>query len=77
VSFPLQARVILHGLVKAPHLNGMIGIIRSRLSDGRHRVYFEGTATTVAIKPGNLKLYDTPLRPASKMCCLWPLWRKD
>ncbi len=55
VSFPLQVRVLLHGLVKMPNLNDTIGIILSGLSDDHHGVYFKGTAITVAIKPGNLK----------------------
>jgi hypothetical protein len=67
MSFPLQACVILHGLFKTPNLNGTIGIILSGLSDGCHRVYLKGMAITVAIKPGNLKLDDTPLQPTSKV----------
>jgi hypothetical protein len=67
VSFPLEARVILHGLVKKPYVNGMTGIIRSGLSDGRQRVYIEGTAKTATVKPDNLELDDSPLRPTSKM----------
>jgi hypothetical protein len=65
--FPLEAQVVLHGLVKMPNLNGMTGIIRSGLSDGRWRVYVEGTAKTAVIKPDNLKLDDAPLPPTSKM----------
>jgi hypothetical protein len=65
VSFPLETRVILHGLLKTPNLNGMTGIIRSGLSDGRQRVNIEGTAKTAAIKPDNLKLDDKPFQPSS------------
>jgi hypothetical protein len=65
LSFPLETRVILHGLLKTPYLNGMTGTIRAELSDGRHRVYIEGTAKTAAIKPDNLKLDDKPFQLTS------------
>ena len=67
VAFPLETRIILHGLVKTPNVNGMTGIIRSGLSDGRQRVYIDGTAQAAAIKHDNLKLDDAPFQPTSKL----------
>ncbi|KAG7361747.1 hypothetical protein IV203_036848 [Nitzschia inconspicua] len=55
-DFPLESRVILHGLVNAPELNGKVGIIRSTLNDaGRQSVYLQDEKKTVGLKPTNLK----------------------
>jgi hypothetical protein len=54
-SFPLEARVILHGLVKAPDLNGRTGIIKSEVTDGRQQVHLEDLNKNVALKVDNLK----------------------
>ena len=40
-SFPLQANVILQGLVKMPDLNGKKGVVKGPLTNGRHQVYVE------------------------------------
>jgi len=54
-DFPTEARVILHGLQKAPDLNGKKGIVRSELSTaGRHTVYIEELDKSVGLKPTNL-----------------------
>jgi hypothetical protein len=54
-SFPLEARVILHGLVKAPALNGKRGVVKSSLNAaGRYTVLVEDDGKTVSLKPANL-----------------------
>jgi hypothetical protein len=54
--FPLEARVILHGLVKAPDLNGKVGIVKSSISNaGRYSVHIEDANKTVGLKPINLR----------------------
>jgi hypothetical protein len=54
-SFPLEARVILHGLVKAPALNGKRGVVKSSLNPaGRYTVLVEDDDKTVSLKPANL-----------------------
>ncbi len=54
-DFPTEARVILHGLQKAPDLNGKKGVVRSDLSSaGRHTVYIEELDKSVGLKPTNL-----------------------
>jgi hypothetical protein len=55
-SFPLETRVILQGLLKAPDLNGKVGIVRSGLTRGRQQVYIEELSKSVALKLSNLKL---------------------
>ena len=53
--FPLEARVILQGLQKAPELNDKIGVIKTKLSDaGRHTVYVHELKRSVNVKPANL-----------------------
>ncbi|VEU34311.1 unnamed protein product [Pseudo-nitzschia multistriata] len=55
-SFPVEARVILKGLVKAPHLNGKRGVVRSGLTDaGRHNVFIQDLDKSVGLKPSNLE----------------------
>lgn len=54
-SYPLEARVILHGLVKAPDLNGRIGVIKSEATNGRQEVHLEDLNKDVALKVDNLK----------------------
>jgi hypothetical protein len=54
-AFPLEARVILHGLVKAPDLNGKTGIIKSEPTNGRQQVHLEDSNKNVALKVDNLK----------------------
>mmetsp|Transcript_104588 Transcript_104588/g.156640 ORF Transcript_104588/g.156640 Transcript_104588/m.156640 type:complete len:477 (-) Transcript_104588:1015-2445(-) len=53
--FPLKSRVVLHGLVKAPELNGKIGVVTSALNNGRQSVQLELESKTVGLKPANLK----------------------
>jgi hypothetical protein len=54
-SFPLEARVILHGLVKAPDLNGKVGIVKSGVTNDRQHVYIDELAKSVGLKISNLK----------------------
>lgn len=55
-SFPLEARVILDGLVKAPDLNGKLGVVKSKInSNGRQTVYVEELSKSVALKTSNLR----------------------
>ncbi|KAL3931895.1 MAG: hypothetical protein SGBAC_011097 [Bacillariaceae sp.] len=54
-SFPLQANVLLQGLVKMPDLNGKKGVVKGPLKDGRHQVYVEDKSKTFALKVANLK----------------------
>jgi len=54
-TFPLHAPVVLHGLVKAPDLNGKVGVVRSGLMNGRQRIYVEELSKEVALKVSNLK----------------------
>jgi uncharacterized protein YjeT (DUF2065 family) len=55
--FPLKSRVVLQGLVKAPELNGKIGVVTSALNNGRQSVHvqLESESKTVGLKPANLK----------------------
>lgn len=53
-AFPLEARVVLSGLLNAPELNGKVGIVRSGPSNGRQTIYVEDVNRTVGIKVGNL-----------------------
>ena len=65
-SFPLEARVILRDLQKAPDLNGKKGIIRSDLSSaGRHSVYIEDLDKCVGLKPLNLRYEPISLESLS------------
>lgn len=54
-SFPLQANVLLQGLVKMPDLNGKKGVVKGPLKDGRHQVYVDDKSKTFALKVANLK----------------------
>ncbi|CAJ1961027.1 unnamed protein product [Cylindrotheca closterium] len=54
-SFPLQANVLLQGLVKMPDLNDKKGVVKGPLENGRHQVYVEDMSKTFALKPTNLK----------------------
>ena len=54
-SFPIDARVILQDLMKAPDLNGKKGIIKSELSNGRQHVYVTHLNKSVALKISNLR----------------------
>lgn len=50
-----EARVIIKGIVKAPELNGKVGIVRSPLgTNGRHHVELEG-GKSYNLKPSNLE----------------------
>jgi hypothetical protein len=54
--FPFETRVILHGLLNAPELNGKLGIVRSELnSAGRYSVFIKDENKTVGLKPLNLQ----------------------
>ena len=54
--FPFETRVILHGLQKAPELNGKLGIVRSEMNDaGRYSVFIKDENKTVGLKPTNLQ----------------------
>lgn len=54
-SFPLEARVVLQGLVKAPDLNGKVGVVKSGVTDGRHQVYVHDLSKLVGLKASNLR----------------------
>lgn len=53
--FPVDSRVVLHGLVKSPELNGKVGVVNSGLASGRQQVLVEGMSKSVALKVSNLK----------------------
>jgi hypothetical protein len=58
--FPLKARVVLHGLVKAPDLNGKTGVVQSAISgDGRQNIRVMNKI--VALKTSNLKYEERPV----------------
>lgn len=52
--YPVEARVVLKGLVKAPELNGKVGIVKSGLTNGRQHVLVEELNKSVALKVSNL-----------------------
>lgn len=52
--FPVGTRVVLKGLVKAPELNGQVGVVKSGLTAGRQNVLLESSETPVALKVSNL-----------------------
>jgi hypothetical protein len=53
--FPLEARVLLKDLQKAPELNNKLGVIKSGLSDaGRQTVYVHELKRSMNVKPINL-----------------------
>jgi hypothetical protein len=55
-TFPIESKVILHGLTKSPELNGKAGVVRSDLNDsGRQSVFIVESSRTVSLKPCNLK----------------------
>eukprot|EP00980_Cylindrotheca_fusiformis_P027963 scaffold22574_cov125-Cylindrotheca_fusiformis.AAC.16 len=54
-SYPLEARVLLHGLVKAPDLNGKVGVVKSGMTNGRYQVFIQDLAKSVALKSSNLR----------------------
>lgn len=54
-EFPINAKVVLHGLVKAEHLNDKKGIVKSSSVNGRQHVYVEELSKSVALKGCNLK----------------------
>jgi hypothetical protein len=59
-SFPLKARVVLYGLVKAPDLNGKTGVVQSAISgDGRQNIRVMNKI--VALKTSNLKYEERPV----------------
>lgn len=62
-TFPVEARVILQGLLKAPDLNGKKGVVRSGLSStGRHTVYIKALDKSVGLKPSNLRYEPISLK---------------
>jgi hypothetical protein len=62
-NFPVEARVILQGLLKAPDLNGKKGVVRSVLSSaGRHIVYIKALDKIVGLKPSNLRYEPISLK---------------
>mmetsp|Transcript_44525 Transcript_44525/g.49915 ORF Transcript_44525/g.49915 Transcript_44525/m.49915 type:complete len:505 (-) Transcript_44525:62-1576(-) len=64
--FPLEAQVILQGLLKAPDLNGNVGVIRSDLSSSnRHTVYIPELDRSVGLKPSNLRYIQRTLESLS------------
>jgi hypothetical protein len=54
-SFPVEARVILQGLVKAADLNGEKAVVKSQLINGRQHVHIVDVDKSVALKPSNLR----------------------
>ena len=62
-GFPLEAKVILTGLTKAPEYNGKQGIVKSSLNDGGRQQVLVGKKF-LGLKPTNL-LYHT--RPVDKL----------
>ena len=77
-SYPVNARVILHGLIKSPNLNGKLGVVVKALNqEGRQGVKIDGEKETVGVKPSNLRLHDdydkfpkAPDRPTCPICFL-------
>ena len=77
-SFPVNARVILHGLSKSPNLNGKLGVVVTALNqEGRQGVKIDGEKETVAVNPSNLRLHDdydrfpkAPDQPTCPICFL-------
>jgi hypothetical protein len=56
LDFPLESKVILHGLTKSPDLNGKVGIVRSGLNDaGRQTVFILDSKRIVGLKPCNIR----------------------
>jgi len=52
---PVGSRVVLHGIVAKPELNGMTGIIESHIADkGRCGVKL-GDGSVISLKPANLR----------------------
>ena len=51
-AFPLQARVVLQGLNKAPEFNGKQGVVMSTLKDGRQQVLVG--KKFLGLKPSNM-----------------------
>ena len=64
-AFPIEARVVLHGLVNAAELNGKIGIVKSTLQNGRQHVLVEELSKSVALKPSNLAYEERPIQSLS------------
>jgi hypothetical protein len=64
-SFPIKARVILHGLLNAPELNNQIGIVQSGILLGdkkdRQQVHIAALDKHVALKRENMKYEPRPL----------------
>ena len=52
--YPIESRVVLKGLLKAPELNGKIGVVKSGLFNGRQHVMVEGLNKSVALKVSNM-----------------------
>ena len=53
-TYPVDSRVVLKGLLKAPELNGKIGVVKSGLFNGRQHVMVEGLNKSVALKVSNM-----------------------
>lgn len=57
-GFPMEARVVLTGLSKAPQFNDKLGIVKSELQDGRQQVLVG--KKFLGLKPSNLIYQSDP-----------------
>ena len=60
-EYPLQCRVEIHSLVKAPDLNDEVGVVETPLKNGRQVVFVETLNKRVALKPTNLRYEPRPI----------------
>ena len=60
-AFPIGCKVIIHGIVSMPEMNGKTGIIRSGLNErGRQKVYIPGEYNKIyGISPANMMYEST------------------
>eukprot|EP00934_Nitzschia_sp_Nitz4_P006103 Nitzschia sp. Nitz4//scaffold121_size67750//34985//36457//NITZ4_006068-RA/size67750-processed-gene-0.18-mRNA-1//-1//CDS//3329534351//6093//frame0 len=64
-SYVVGARVVLHGLVKAPDLNGKSGVVKAELANGRQQVLVDNMDKAVALKVSNIKYEGRSLESLS------------
>jgi hypothetical protein len=58
-AFPLEAKIILTGLTKAPEFNGKTGVVKSGLSNGRQQVLVG--KKFLGLRPSNMKYHTKPV----------------
>ena len=58
-AFPLQAKVVLQGLNKAPEYNGKLGVVMSSINDGRQQVLVG--KKFLGLKPSNMTYQLRPV----------------